>query len=296
MNKSKIAITTGDPLGIGEEITYKALLALNPPKEQVLIIGKDLGLGYETIELSQKDIGKYCFECLRTACDLVHLGQIQGIVTGPVSKEQLNKSGYHYSGQTEILEKMLSVDKNDKGEMLFIANDLRVMLLTRHLPLKNIEISEDMIIEKVQRLDKFLKEKCNIPYPKIALCALNPHAGENGILGNEEIDTIIPAVHKLNQLGIFAYGPYSADGLFSNAGKKYLQNKKPDYDAIVAMYHDQGLCAVKALTGNDAVNTTIGLKVIRTSPSSGTAYDIKGKNIANPDGMIDAIRLLLKLI
>ncbi len=296
MNKSKIAITTGDPLGIGEEITYKALLALNPPKEQVLIIGKDLGLGYETIELSQKDIGKYCFECLRTACDLVHLGQIQGIVTGPVSKEQLNKSGYHYSGQTEILEKMLSVDKNDKGEMLFIANELRVMLLTRHLPLKNIEISEDMIIEKVQRLDKFLKEKCNIPYPKIALCALNPHAGENGILGNEEIDTIIPAVQKLNQLGIFAYGPYSADGLFSNAGKKYLQNKKPDYDAIVAMYHDQGLCAVKALTGNDAVNTTIGLKVIRTSPSSGTAYDIKGKNIANPDGMIDAIRLLLKLI
>lgn len=296
MNKSKIAITTGDPLGIGEEITYKALLALNPPKEQVLIIGKDLGLGYETIELNQKDIGKYCFECLRTACDLVHLGQIQGIVTGPVSKEQLNKSGYHYSGQTEILEKMLSVDKNDKGEMLFIANELRVMLLTRHLPLKNIEISEDMIIEKVQRLDKFLKEKCNIPYPKIALCALNPHAGENGILGNEEIDTIIPAVHKLNQLGIFAYGPYSADGLFSNAGKKYLQNKKPDYDAIVAMYHDQGLCAVKALTGNDAVNTTIGLKVIRTSPSSGTAYDIKGKNIANPDGMIDAIRLLLKLI
>ena len=271
-------------------------MALNPPKEQVLIIGKDLGLGYETIELNQKDIGKYCFECLRTACDLVHLGQIQGIVTGPVSKEQLNKSGYHYSGQTEILEKMLSVDKNDKGEMLFIANELRVMLLTRHLPLKNIEISEDMIIEKVQRLDKFLKEKCNIPYPKIALCALNPHAGENGILGNEEIDTIIPAVHKLNQLGIFAYGPYSADGLFSNAGKKYLQNKKPDYDAIVAMYHDQGLCAVKALTGNDAVNTTIGLKVIRTSPSSGTAYDIKGKNIANPDGMIDAIRLLLKLI
>lgn len=296
MNKNKIAITTGDPLGIGEEITYKALLTLKPPKEQVLIIGKDLGLGYETIELSQKDIGKYCFECLRTACDLVHLGQIQGIVTGPVSKEQLNKSGYHYSGQTEILEKMLSVNKNDKGEMLFIANELRVMLLTRHVPLKNIEISEDMIIEKVQRLDKFLKEKCNIPYPKIALCALNPHAGENGILGNEEIDTIIPAVQKLNQLGIFAYGPYSADGLFSNAGKKYLQNKKPDYDAIVAMYHDQGLCAVKALTGNDAVNTTIGLKVIRTSPSSGTAYDIKGKNIANPDGMIDAIRLLLKLI
>ena len=296
MSKNKIAITTGDPLGIGEEITYKALIALQPPKEQILIIGKNLGLGYETIELNQKDVGKYCFECLRTACDLSHLGQIKGIVTGPVSKEQLNKSGYHYSGQTEILEKLLSNSENEKAEMLFIANELRVMLLTRHIPLRCIQITEDMIIQKVQRLDKFLKEKCNIHYPKIALCALNPHAGENGVLGSEEIDTIIPAVQKLNQLGIFAYGPYSADGLFSNAGKKYLQNKKPDFDAIVAMYHDQGLCAVKALTGNAAVNTTIGLNIIRTSPSSGTAYDIKGKNIANPDGMIDAIRLLLKLI
>lgn len=296
MNKNKIAITTGDPLGIGEEITYKALVNLRPKFEQILIIGKDLGLGYETIELNQKDIGKYCFDCLRTACDLAHLGQIQGIVTAPVSKEQLNKSGYHYSGQTEILERLLSDNDDEKAEMLFIANDLRVMLLTRHLPLKKIEITEDIIISKVQRLNKFLKEKCNIQYPKIALCALNPHAGENGILGNEEIDTIIPSVQKLNKSGIFAYGPYSADGLFSNAGKKYLQNKKQDYDAIVAMYHDQGLCAVKALTGSDAVNTTIGLKIIRTSPSSGTAYDIKGKNIANPDGMIDAIRVLLKLI
>ncbi len=294
--KNKIAITTGDPLGIGEEITYKALLELRPRREKIVIIGKDLGLNYDTIELKQNDVGRYCFEMLHMACDLAHLGQIQGIVTAPVSKEQLNKSGYHYSGQTEILEKLLSKNDDEKAEMLFIANELRVLLLTRHLPLKNIEITEDMIISKVQRLNKFLKEKCNIQYPKIALCALNPHAGENGILGHEEIDTIIPAVQKLNQLGIFAYGPYSADGLFSNAGKKYLQNKKPDYDAIVAMYHDQGLCAVKALTGNDAVNTTIGLSVIRTSPSSGTAYDIKGKNIANPDGMIDAIRLLLKLI
>ncbi len=296
MNKNKIAITTGDPLGIGEEITYKALLELRPPVDKIVIIGKNLGLGYETIELNQKDIGKYCFECLRTAADLARLGQIQGIVTAPVSKEQLNKSGYHYSGQTEILEKLLSDNENEKAEMLFIAKELRVMLLTRHVPLKNIEITKDMIIQKVQRLNKFLKEKCNIQYPKIALCALNPHAGENGILGHEEIDTIIPAVNSLNSLGIFAYGPYSADGLFSNAGKKYLQDKKQDYDAYVAMYHDQGLCAVKALTGNDAVNTTIGLSIIRTSPSSGTAYDIKGKNIANFDGMVDAIKVILKLI
>ncbi len=296
MRKSKIAITTGDPLGIGEEITYKALKAIKPDSERIIIIGKNLGLGYETIELEPSDTGKYCYDSLKIACDMAVHHQIQGIVTSPVSKEQLNKSGYHYSGQTEILEKLLSKNEDEKAEMLFIARDLRVMLLTRHIPLKDVKLTEDMIISKTLRLNKFLKEKCHILYPKIALCALNPHAGENGILGHEEIDVIIPSVKKLNKLGVFAYGPYSADGLFSNIGKNYLSSKKQEYDAVISMYHDQGLCPIKALTGNNAVNTTIGLNVIRTSPSSGTAYDIKGKNIADASGMQSAVELLLKLI
>ena len=296
MKKNKIAITTGDPLGIGEEITYKALENLKPPKEQIVIIGKELNLGYETIKLDSSDIGKYCYDSLKLASEMAIQNQIQGIVTAPVSKEQLNKSGYNYSGQTEILEKFLSKNENEKAEMLFTAKDLRVMLLTRHLPLKEVNITQDMIIAKTKRLNDFLKAKYKILCPKIALCALNPHAGENGILGKEELDIIIPAVQKLNNFGISAYGPYSSDGLFSNVGKRYLQNKNQEFDAIIAMYHDQGLCPVKALTGNSAVNMTIGLSVLRTSPSSGTACDIKGKNIANSDGMQSAISLLLKLI
>ena len=295
MKKNRIAITTGDILGVGEEITYKALKILEPKKEEILLIGKKLDLPYETIEIDSSDNGRYCYECIKTACDLSYHEQIKGIVTAPVSKEALHKSGYYFNGQTEILEKLLSKNENQKAEMVFISNNLRVMLLTRHIALKDIVLKENEIIEKTIRLNDFLKEKCDIKYPRIALCALNPHAGENGILGNEEIDIIIPAIKKLNERGIFAYGPYSADALFGKIGRQYLSNEKIEYDAIIAMYHDQGLCPVKAICGDDVVNTTIGLSTIRTSPPTGTAYDIKGKNIANPNGMVSAIKLLLKL-
>ena len=262
--KNKIAITTGDLLGVGEEITYKALKALNLDRNEVILIGKNIGLDYDTIEIDDKDNGKFCYESLETACRLALEEKIKGIVTAPVSKETLHKSGYFFSGQTEILEKLLSTKKDEKAEMLFIAGDLRVMLLTRHCPLAEI---------------------------KIAITGLNPHCGENGILGNEEITTIIPAVKKLNETGILAYGPYSADGLFGKIGKNYLKGNKQEYDAVITMYHDQGLCPIKALCFDKCVNTTIGLKVIRTSPPTGTACDIKGKNIADPSGMIEAIKL-----
>lgn len=295
---NKLAITTGDLLGIGEEITIKALNALNLPEENVLIIGKNinskLNTAYETIEINQADNGKFCFESLKTACALANEEKIKGIVTSPVSKEALYKSGYEYSGQTEILQEFLG-DKDPKGkekaEMIFIADDLRVLLLTRHLALKDIKLSEDLIIEKVLRTNKFLIEKCGIKNPKFALCALNPHAGENGILGTEEKEIMIPAVTKLHNLGINITEPLSADGLFAGVGAKYLNKEKQTYDCILASYHDQGLCPVKALCFKKTVNTTIGLKVIRTSPSSGTAYDIAGKGIADATGMIEAIKL-----
>lgn len=289
--KNKIAITTGDPLGVGEEITYKALLALKPDKKDIVVIGKDLGLGYETIEFDQNDIGKYCYECLEYACNLAKNNEIKGIVTAPVSKEQLHKSGYIFNGQTEILETLLK-ENNNKAEMLFIERDLRVMLLTRHIPLSKIQISEDLIIEKTKRFNDFLKEKCKIKNPKIAILSLNPHAGENGILGNEENEIINPAIKKLSEGNINVYGAFSADAFFMKVGRKYLNNEKQEYDGIISMYHDQALCPIKALCGDLCTNTTIGLKVIRTSPPTGTAYDIKGKNIADPNGMINAIKLL----
>lgn len=287
----KIAITTGDLLGIGAEITKKALDILNLPKDEVLIIGQKISEKYDTIEVDTSDNGKFCYETLKIASNLAKEGKIKAIVTAPVAKIALLKSGYNFSGQTEVLEKMF----NKKAEMLFIANDFRVMLLTRHLALKDVKITKELVFDKVLRLNKFLVEYCKIAKPKIALCALNPHAGEEGMLGREEIDTITPAVCELRESGIDITEPKSADGLFASVGKKYLSNQKQDYDAIIACYHDQGLCPVKALAFDNTVNTSIGLDVIRTSPSSGTAYDIAGKGIANPCGMVEAIKLAYKL-
>lgn len=297
MNK-KIAITTGDTLGIGEEITIKALNSLNLPSDEILIIGKNLNnflnTKYETIETDASDNGKFCYDTLKTACSLANEGKIRAIVTAPVSKEALHKSGYKFSGQTEILEKFLG-DEKSKAEMIFIADDLRVLLLTRHLALSDVKLTEELMIDKVLRTNKFLTERYGIGKPKFALCALNPHAGENGILGSEEKDIMTPAVLKLRDFGIDITEPLSADGLFAHVGEKYLNHQKQDYDCILACYHDQGLCPVKALCFKQVVNTTIGLKIIRTSPSSGTAYDIAGKGIADFTGMKEAIKLAIKL-
>ncbi len=288
--KNKIAITTGDLKGIGEEVVKKALLHLNLPNEKVIIIGKNLGLQYETIKVDDKNNADFCYKSLEIACNLALKGEIGAIVTSSVSKEVLNESGYKFSGQTEILEHLLG---GGKAEMVFIARDLRVLLLTRHVPLKDVKLDKNEVVEKVLRLNKFLIEKCRIKAPKLALCALNPHAGEGGILGDEEITILKPAVDILQSYNVDITSPTSADALFAKIGKKYINCEKQEYDGVIACYHDQALCPIKALAFDEVVNTTIGLKVIRTSPSHGTAYDIKGKNIANPKSTIEAIKSAL---
>ena len=293
---NKIGITTGDKFGIGKELIKKALDILAPKKEEILIIGEKIeDLDYETVVVDVENNGEFCYQTLVKACALAREDKIKAIVTAPVSKEELHKAGHIFNGQTEVIEHELK-EGNNKAEMLFIADDMRVMLLTRHLALHDIKISKEMIIEKVLRFNKFLIDKYKIQSPKIALCALNPHGGENGILGNEEIEIINPATDKLREMGINVTYPKPADALFAQIGKKYLNNQKQEYDGIISMYHDQGLTAVKALAFDKVVNTTIGLKVIRTSPSGGTAYDIAGKNIADPTSMVEAIKLAKKLM
>ena len=290
----KIVITTGDKLGIGSEITKKALDIIKPKKDEILIIGEKIDVDYDFIPIDVENNGEFCFQSLKLASELALENKIQAIVTSPVSKKVLNDAGHNFSGQTEILEYFLSPNEK-RAQMLFIANDLKVMLLTRHLALKDIKLNKDDIISQTKILNDFLIKKYNIKNPKIALCALNPHAGEEGVLGREEIEILNPATKELNNLGINIVKPVSADALFARVGYEYLNSKEMSYDAIIACYHDQGLCPLKALAFNKAVNTTIGLKVIRTSPSSGTAYDIAGKNIANPESMVEAIKLALKL-
>ncbi len=287
----KIAITTGDIKGIGAEITKKALDFLRLDKKDVLIIGQKIDDKYDTVELDDSNNGEFCYRSLEVAVNFAKEGKIGSIVTAPVSKFALLEAGYNYSGQTEILQELF----NKKAEMLFIADDFRVMLLTRHLALRDVKIDAKAMEDKILRLNKFLIDYCKIKNPKIALCALNPHAGENGMLGDEEIKVMLPTVCKLQGAGIDITEPKSADALFASVGKKYLNGEKLHYDAIVACYHDQGLCSVKALAFDKTVNTSIGLDVIRTSPSCGTAYDIAGKGIANPSSMVEAIKLAYKL-
>lgn len=310
----RICITTGDVNGIGAEITIKALNALGLPKEQVLLISNKkildyygkLKVDYEIREIPyESDVlagrvtpesGEFSFQSLKLACELAKSGEVSAIVTAPVAKIAMHKAGHIFNGQTEVLEHFLAHD-NQKAEMLFVADDFRVLLLTRHVALKDLNITYDMLIEKLTALNIFFKEKFKIKFPEFALCALNPHAGENGIMGNEEKNIIIPATEKLRAIGVNVTNPLPADTLFISPAKKYLHlSDKPIYDCYIAMYHDQGLLPIKTVAAEKTVNTTIGLDVIRTSPSHGTAFGIAGKNQASELSMVEAINEALKFV
>lgn len=306
----KIAITAGDFNGIGPEVIIKALNKLNPPKDRVLLIGakqlfSGLNTNYEIEEVpfdnnwlclgkETKEAGEFSYNCLIKACELVKMGEIGAIVTAPVSKNAMHLAGHNFSGQTEVLEQFLANPKKDeKAEMVFVSNDLRILLLTRHLPLKEIKITKELLIEKIQRINRVLVNNFKIEFPKIALCSLNPHAGENGILGREEIEEFTPAIEYLRSEGINVSDPMPSDTLFAKAAKNYVNQKKQPYDIYCACYHDQGLIPIKVLAMENTVNMTAGLSIIRTSPAHGTAYDIAGKGIAGENSMICAIKQVL---
>ena len=304
---NKIAITTGDPNGIGAEITIKALNYLDLPQDKVVLVSNhrvldfygQLNNNYEIIEIPYKDeditpgeitskAGEFSFQSLKKVCEI----KPTAIVTAPVAKNALHLAGHIYNGQTEVLQKFLAHD-NQSAEMLFVAGSFRVLLLTRHCALKDITLSKETVIEKVKNLKNTFQKLYGIVAPKFALCGFNPHAGENGILGNEEKDILIPAVEELRLMGIDISYPQPSDTLFVDAAKHYFNNEKDKYDCYIANYHDQGLIPIKTVAGMKTVNTTIGLDIIRTSPGHGTAFDIAGKNIADPTGMIEAIKAVL---
>lgn len=308
----KIAITMGDPNGISPEITIKALNFLDLPKDNILLITNpcildyyknNLSLNfekeYEIIEIPYRyedikpgveteEAGEFSFKSIVKACNLTINHQIEGIVTAPVSKNAMKMAGHNYSGQTEILEQYLAHDKQ-KAEMLFVCDKYSVLLLTRHIPLKDVpsKITKGFITDKIENLEKSLKKQLGVENPKIAICGLNPHCGEQGLFGDEEQYAIIPAVKELKKSGVNIEGPFPADSLFHQCALDEC-----NYNCYVAMYHDQGLIPIKLIQRNSCVNTTIGLDILRTSPAHGTAFDIAGKNVANPDSMINSIKLL----
>lgn len=303
----KIAITTGDPNGIGAEITIKALKKLDLPADKILLVSNrkvldfygKLDKDYEIIEIPfnseihagmvTKEGGEFSFQSLKKVCEM----HPKAIVTAPVAKNALHLAGHIFNGQTEILEHYLSHD-GQKAEMLFVAGNFKVLLLTRHCALKEVTISKDFVANKILNLKKFFKEHYQIQNPKFALCGFNPHSGEDGILGREEIEILHPAVAELRKLGVDISDPLPADTLFVKAAKDYLSKaQQPTYDGYIANYHDQGLIPIKTVAGDSTVNMTIGLDIIRTSPGHGTAFDIAGKDIADENGMISAIKEVL---
>ncbi len=209
------------------------------------------------------------------------LGKIDVLVTAPINKENIQSPDFKFPGHTEYLD-----EKFGKGNsLMFLVSDiLKVAVVTGHIPVAQVgqELTSEKIIKKIRLLNQSLIEDFSIRKPKIAVLGLNPHAGDNGVIGNEEKQIIIPAIDKVKEEGILAFGPYPADGFFGNSTYK-------QFDAVLAMYHDQGLIPFKTIAFNSGVNFTAGLPIVRTSPDHGTAYDIAGKNEASEESFRRAI-------
>ncbi len=310
MIKPKVAITIGDPSGIGPEIVYRAVNSLKVQRVCSPIVIGDKNIIAKYFNLSKEsDKIKFVFSsCYNEAIEIGKPSKISGLiacdaikqavkmcignkakslVTAPVSKESFKYAGLKYAGHTEFLGHLTRV-KNYC--MMMICDDINSVMITRHLPVSKISsyLTKKEIISTTKLsadfIEKIIKRK-----PKILMCALNPHAGDNGILGNDEKIKIIPAMNKLKKEGYDICGLYPVD----IAWAKFLKDK---YDLIVGMYHDQIMLPLKVLNPKKIVNVTIGLPFIRTSPGHGTAFDIAGKNIADSSSMEQAIIYATKQI
>jgi len=320
----KLAITMGDPGGIGPEVVVRALnspeirkictpivvgdaavleqaLALLkfPLKLRIIKSPKEAGTARHSIDLIHQETkkkfqkkrptpegGGACAGYIIKAIGLALNKRVDGIVTAPISKEGLKMAGYRWPGHTEMLSELT---KTKDYAMMLVGGSLRVILVTIHTALKNVP---DLITrQKVLKTIRPAKKACDmlgLKKPKIAIAGLNPHAGEAGIFGDEETRMIIPAVKRALKEGIPASGPYPPDTIFHKA-------YRGEVDIVVCMYHDQGLIPLKMIAFDKGVNVTVGLPFVRTSPDHGTAYDIAWKGIANPSSMIEAIQLAAKL-
>ncbi|MBX7094833.1 MAG: 4-hydroxythreonine-4-phosphate dehydrogenase PdxA [Flavobacteriales bacterium] len=227
--------------------------------------------------------GKYAFQSLEAAVKDLASGKIDVLVTAPINKLVMQSDQFKFPGHTEYLASIAGVDE---ALMMMVGGSLRVGLVTAHVPLKEVStlITKDKIIRTAQRMNQSLIRDFGIRKPRIAVLGINPHAGENGLLGEEDRNVIEPAINALRNEGIMAFGPYAADGLFGSGNFR-------NFDGILAMYHDQGLTPFKALSFDEGVNFTAGLPVVRTSPDHGTAYDLAGKGSASEASFRNAIYL-----
>ncbi len=225
--------------------------------------------------------GKYAFLSLQKATDDLVSGAIDALVTAPINKNNIQSAEFTFPGHTEYLQER----SESKDVLMFLISEtLRVGVVTGHIPVLDVPkaISKEKIIKKIQLINESLKKDFWIEKPKIAILGLNPHASDNGLLGKEEAEIIAPAIQEAFDKGIICFGPYPADGFFGNGTYK-------KFDAVLAMYHDQGLIPFKTIAFDTGVNYTAGLKFVRTSPDHGTGYDIAGKNIADATSFMEAV-------
>lgn len=225
--------------------------------------------------------GQYAYKSLEAASDDLIKGDLDALVTAPLNKENIQSEDFHFPGHTEYLQEKVNAEES---LMMMVSDNFRIGVVTGHIPLKDVpgQITKEKLITKIDVLYKSLKQDFQITKPKIAVLGLNPHAGENGLLGKEEKEVIRPLVQELKKNGLLVFGPWPADAFFGTGLFR-------EYDAVLAMYHDQGLTPFKTLAFETGVNFTAGLPVIRTSPDHGTAYDIAGKGIAEETSFRSAL-------
>ena len=319
-NKIKVGITQGDINGIGYEVILKTLSdpriteictpvvygsskvlayhrkALNFPPLNFNIAADALSVlpsrlniincmdEEVRVELSKTTPqgGEAAYLALEAAVADMEKGLIDVLVTAPINKNNIQSDNFSFPGHTEYLESRLG--KGAQSLMILMCEDLRVALVTGHIPLAEVpkKVTKELILEKLQIFNTCLKQDFQIIKPRIAVLSMNPHAGDNDLLGTEETDTIIPALKEAENAGILCFGPYAADGFFGSDHYK-------KFDGVLAMYHDQGLTPFKAIAMENGVNFTAGLPIVRTSPDHGTAYDITGQNIASESSFRQAL-------
>ncbi len=322
----KIGITHGDLNGISYEVIIKALadnkiLDICTP----IVYGLSKVAGYYKKNLQQQDFsfqfiknagqasqkkanlinlsenevpvnmgestnvaGKYAEMALKYACNDLKNNNIDAIVTAPINKNNIQSEQFHFTGHTEYLA---SVFGADNPLMLMVAPDVKVAFVTNHLPINEVakKLSKELIVMKIKALSQALTKDFGCSNPKIAVLSLNPHAGDKGLIGKEEENIIAPAIKEAFSQHINAFGPFPSDGLFGSGNYS-------KFDAVLAMYHDQGMIPFKILARNEGVNYTAGLPIVRTSPAHGTGYDIAGKNIADEQSLRSAIYLAIDIL
>ncbi|MDD5773122.1 MAG: 4-hydroxythreonine-4-phosphate dehydrogenase PdxA [bacterium] len=312
MGKPVIGITMGDPAGIGPEIIGKILLNKNINRICVPLVigdkrffvvganGRSPLCKINIIDLKNADpkkipvgkisaqAGKASIEYIDKAVELIRKGDIQAMVTAPINKESVSLAGLKFPGHTEYLAHLT---KTKKFAMMLAGGKIRVVLVTTHMALRDVarNITADKIYEKISIANAGLTKWFGKKKPLIAVCSLNPHGGEGGLFGGEEAEFIEPAIKKAKKENIRVEGPFASDTLFVKANQGM-------YDAVIVMYHDQGLIPLKMASFGNAVNITLGLPFIRTSVDHGTAFDIAGKGIAGTGSMEAAIKLATQMV